>query len=79
MWRSRYGDSGISVLTFAASLAYIQAGDPETFILEVVWKDTARRAFLKFIRDKCPNYAVWPGVINSRSTMRLTSAHQRLP
>ena len=63
---SRYGDEGgISTLTFEASLAYVVLKDPKTFILEMVWKRNVRDIFIAKLRESCPEYAIWSGIINS--------------
>lgn len=62
----RFGDEeGISTLTFQHSIAYVHHARPKTFILEMVWKRSVRDSFLQVVRECCPHYAIWSGVINS--------------
>lgn len=41
--------------------------DPKSFLLEMVWKQKVRLAFLARIVEVLPHYALWSGIINSAS------------
>jgi len=63
---SRFGDDGISLQTFEASIAYISFFNPKTFIMEMVAKESVRQGFLRTIRSTTPQYALWSAVIDSQ-------------
>ena len=71
----RFGDEhGISTQTFEHTVAYIHHARPKTFIMEMIWKRQIRENFLAVVRDCCPHYALWSGIINSA----VVSVAQRL-
>jgi site-specific DNA-cytosine methylase len=39
---------------------------PKTFIIEMVHNKGVLQGFLDRIKEACPQYAVWSGVINSK-------------
>jgi len=63
---SRFGDDGISLQTFEASIAYISFFNPKTFIMEMVAKESVRQGFLEVIRSNISQYAIWSAVIDSQ-------------
>jgi len=63
---TRFGEDGISLQTFEASIAYISFFNPKAFIMEMVAKESVRQGFLEVIRSNISQYAIWSAVIDSQ-------------